>query len=124
MERDGYMTGEDNRKHSRIRSLNLSHVTATEDGDTVVQGMGRTLNLSESGMLLETTFEVPTGDTLVISLGLEDELLEISGTAVYSRPKGAGKYETGIQFNHLDDSTYPKLKWFIHALGDKGTTNG
>ena len=117
------MTGENNRRHSRIRSLNLSHVAAKEGGDIVVQGMGRTLNLSESGMLLETTFEIPMGDSLVISLGLEDELLELNGTAVYSRPKAAGKYETGVQFNPLDDDTYSKLKWFIHALGDKGTPN-
>ncbi|MFH1983664.1 MAG: PilZ domain-containing protein [Pseudomonadota bacterium] len=117
------MTEENKRRHARIRSLNLSHVFATEDGNAAVQGMGRTLNLSESGMLLETTFDVPMGDPLVITLGLEDELLELKGYAVYSKPMGAGKYETGIEFATVETDSYPKLKWFIHALSGKGTPN-
>lgn len=115
------MTEANKRRHARIRSLNLSHVFASDDGGTAVQGMGRTLNLSESGMLLETTFDVPMGDPLMITLGLEDELLELSGYAVYSKPMGVGKYETGIEFTNVEASVYPKLKWFIHALSGKGT---
>lgn len=109
------------RRHVRIRSLNLSHVFATDDGDTAMQGMGRTLNLSESGMLLETTFDVPMGEPLTFTLGLEDELLELSGYAVYSKPVGAGRYETGIEFTNIEADVYPKLKWFILALSGKGT---
>ena len=114
------MTEANKRRHVRISSLNLSHVFATDDGNTAMQGMGRSLNLSESGMLLETTFDVPMGEPLMITLGLEDELLELSGYAVYSKPMGAGRYETGIEFTKVDASVYPKLKWFILALSDKG----
>lgn len=115
------MNEENKRRHVRIHTLNLSHLYASEGKDGAVQGMGRTLNLSESGMLLETSFDVPMAEPLVLTLGLEDELLELTGHAVYSKPTGGGKYETGIEFRDIDVKDFPKLKWFIHVLTDKGT---
>ena len=52
------MNSEDKRKHERIRSLNLSYICLDEEKNIVKQGMGRTLNLSESGLLLETHFPI------------------------------------------------------------------
>jgi hypothetical protein len=122
-ESDGTMTEENKRKHSRISTLNLSHVSTTAGDDAAFQGMGRTLNLSESGVRLETAFEVPLGRPLVITMGLEDELLELSGKAVYCKPGEEGQFETGIQFDDIDPDVYPKLKWFILALGSKGAAD-
>jgi hypothetical protein len=50
------MTSENKRKHERIQSLNLSYICLDEDANIIKQGMGRTLNISESGILLETHF--------------------------------------------------------------------
>ena len=52
------MTSENKRKHERIQSLNLSYICLDEDNNIVKQGMGRTLNISESGILLETHFPI------------------------------------------------------------------
>ena len=79
------MTSADKRRHIRIDSLNLSHITVSEDGAVVYQGMGRTLNVSESGILLETKYKLPAGDKLVISIGLEDDLMELYGQAVFTK---------------------------------------
>ena len=78
--------------------------------------MGRTLNVSESGMLLETTFLVPANDPVIISLGLEDEILDVHGRVIYSKATEDGKFETGIEFTDLDDNTLPQLQRFIAAL--------
>ena len=42
----------DKRRHTRYESLNLSYVCLDENDNIIKQGMGRTLNISESGILL------------------------------------------------------------------------
>jgi len=47
------MTSNDKRLHLRIDSLNLLAYSCIDDtGQVVVQGMGRTLNVSQGGILL------------------------------------------------------------------------
>ena len=47
--------GNNKRKHARYDSLNLlTYVCVDSDGKEWNQGMGRTLNISESGLQLET----------------------------------------------------------------------
>ncbi len=73
------MTSENKRKHERIESLNLSYICLDEDENIVKQGMGRTLNISESGMLLETHFPIESKHTLRLTISLEEDLLDIKG---------------------------------------------
>lgn len=110
------MTSADNRRHIRIDSLNLSHITVTEEGVVVYQGMGRTLNVSESGILLETKFQIPAGDELIVSIGFEDDLLELKGQAVFSKETEPGMQETGIEFSEVDEAALPKLRAFIKTF--------
>ncbi len=117
------MSEENKRRHPRIHSLNLSHLATEQGYSPALQGMGRTRNLSESGVLLETTFEVPLGPRLVITLGLEDELIELTGRAMYCKTRVEGKFETGIAFENVTPDTHPKLKWFILVLGNKGNAD-
>ena len=110
------MTGAEKRRHIRIDSLNLSHITVTEEGVVVYQGMGRTLNVSESGILLETKYQIPPGDTLVVSIGLENDLMELEGKTVFAKETDPGMHETGIEFVAVDAALLPKLKAFIQAF--------
>lgn len=113
------MTSVENRRHIRIDSLNLSHITVTEEGEIVYQGMGRTLNVSESGILLETKYQMPLGDELAISIGFEDELLELKGHAVFTKETRPGMQETGIEFVDIDSASLPKLQSFIKTFQAK-----
>ena len=110
------MTGAEKRRHIRIDSLNLSHITVTEESMVVYQGMGRTLNVSESGILLETKCQIPAGDELLISIGIENDLLELKGNAVFSKATKPGMQETGIEFIDLDAASLPLLQSFIKAF--------
>ncbi|MBW2321222.1 MAG: hypothetical protein JRF31_10385 [Deltaproteobacteria bacterium] len=72
------MTTEERRKHSRIKALNLISYTCIDETDQVLsQGMGRTLNLSEDGILLETHVSVDPKHTVVMAIGLEDDLIDM-----------------------------------------------
>ena len=110
------MTSAEKRRHIRIDSLNLSHITVSEEGEIVYQGMGRTLNLSESGILLETKFEIPAGDLLMLSIGLEDDLMELKGKVVFSKETEPGVHKTGIEFTDTGEAVLPRLRGFIQTF--------
>lgn len=113
------MTSENKRKHERIQSLNLSYICLDENENIVKQGMGRTLNISESGILLETHFPIEHNHTIQLTISLEEDLLDLQGTPVHVREIDGGKYQIGIQFVGLDDNAADTLKQFISAGGIK-----
>jgi hypothetical protein len=107
------MTSENKRKHERIQSLNLSYICLDEDKNIVKQGMGRTLNISESGILLETHFPIEPNHTIQLTVSLEENLLDIIGKPVHVRSIDGGKYQIGIKFFDLDANATNILKKFI-----------
>jgi len=114
------MTSKNNRKHERIQSLNLSYICLDEDDNIVKQGMGRTLNMSESGILLETHFPVEPEHKIQLTISLEEDLLDLKGKPVHIRSGDGGKYEIGIQFVGLNQNDRKLLKKFV---GEGGVPN-
>ena len=111
------MTPENKRKHERIRSLNLSYICLDEANNIIKQGMGRTLNISESGMLLETHFQIEPEHIVRLTISLEEDLLDIKGKPVHIRTNQEGKYEIGIEFFEFDQNSIEVLKNFISEGG-------
>ena len=111
------MTSDNKRKHERIHSLNLSYICLDEDENVVKQGMGRTLNISESGILLETHFPVEPNHVVQLTISLEEDLLDLKGKPVHVRSSDKGKYEVGIQFVELDQNASDLLKKFVSGGG-------
>jgi PilZ domain len=110
------MSSLEKRKHYRYDTLNLLHITVF-DGEVVIhQGMGRTLNVSESGILLETTFALTCGDDVALSIGFEEEIVEIRGRAMRCIVGEQEVYETGVSFSSLDDKTSAVLNDYIEAF--------
>lgn len=110
------MTSDDKRKFIRINSLNLSYVLVDGEGEADRQTMGRTLDVSEAGIRLETHLAVETGSHLMLSIGLEDELVDIGGHVIHTGKNRDGKYELGIAFESPDESTRSTLKKYIKAF--------
>lgn len=111
------------RKHPRFDSLNLSYVCVDEKGEIIYEGMGRTLNVSESGILLETVFEGMNTENLVeLTVALEDELVDIKGTVVRCKAGEGEISEAGIEFLEMDLDALKILKKFI-ALFEKQKEN-
>ena len=111
------MTSENKRKHERIQSLNLSYICLDEDKNIVKQGMGRTLNISESGILLETHFPIESNHTIQLTISLEENLLDIIGKPVHVKSIDGGKYQIGIQFVDLDENATKILQDYISVDG-------
>jgi len=105
------------RHHPRVNALNLisfSCIDATES--VVAQGMGRTLNVSEDGILLETHVSIDPKYAIELAIGLEDELINIKGSIIFSTPGKDEKFEAGIEFVETDDVTIEILKKYIKVF--------
>ena len=106
----------DKRKHTRFDSLNLSYLCLDDDDNIVKQGMGRTLNISESGILLEAYFPIDASYRIQLTIGLEEMLVDVNGRLAHSRPIEKGKHEVGIEFVDMDDDALEIIKIFIERI--------
>ena len=114
------MEKEKQRKHERIDSLHLlNYIAFDKNGEVVLQGMGRTLNVSQGGILLETHLSIPTDHQISLSIGLEDEMIDIKGKIVYSREGKNQKYESGIEFFEINEDSMRVLNKYVVAFREQ-----
>jgi c-di-GMP-binding flagellar brake protein YcgR len=113
------MANKEKRRYPRIESLNLiAYACLNENEKPVNQGMGRTLNVSRVGLLLETAYPLDCENVLLIDVGLMDDLIDIIGRVVHTRLNKDGKHETGIEFVEIDEGSALILKKYIDAFNE------
>lgn len=110
------MAYKDKRQFARVHSLNLSYVLLDNDAQSEQQTMGRTLDVSESGIRLETHMPVAAGRSMLLSIGLENEVVDIRGRVVHSRKNSDGNYELGVEFTDKNAAASKILHDFIRAF--------
>jgi len=118
------MTSDNKRQHQRIPSLNLSYICLDENNNIVKQGMGRTLNISESGILLETHFPIEPQYLVLMAIALEEDLLEIKGKPIHARSNKTGEFEVGIEFLEPDQDSIRLLQNFISKYESRNESTG
>ncbi len=75
------------------------------------------MNISKAGILLETHFPIEPGHTVQLTIGMEEDLLDIKGNPVHVKSLDGGKYQIGIQFVDLDENAADILQNFINSGG-------
>jgi len=111
------MTESDKRINNRVSSINLISFVCMDENDKIVEnGMGRTLNVSESGIMLETHNNIDQNLNILLSIGLEENLIDIKGKIVHSKLIDKDKYNIGIQFIELDDTSRLQMSNFVEAF--------
>ena len=105
------------RKHSRVDSIYLlNYVHLDEDDKQVMQGMGRTINVSESGIMLETHVAFNENDTIDVVVGLKEDMVTIRGKVIFTRTTESSRYQSGIQFVAIEDASLATLRRYIDAF--------
>ena len=104
------------RKHIRVNALNLSHVAVDDREEAVKQAIGRTLNVSETGILLETHFPIESDQNVELTLGFEEDLVNLKGKVIHLLNGETGKFEMGIQFTDIDEEAIMVIKDFINRF--------
>ena len=83
----------DRRKHIRIKTQNLiSYVSYDKTGQLISQGLGKALDISKGGMLLETPDPLESGLLSLTATDVDNNLIEIEGSAEYCKESSSGKF--------------------------------
>ena len=117
------MAIDDQRKDPRIQSSNLiSYVSCDETDQEIMQGMGRTLNVSEGGILLETHVPIAPHYVVTLTIALEDELMEFKGRTAHSTKLKDGGFRSGIKFMEMDEEKSQFLGQYVLFFRGQETT--
>jgi hypothetical protein len=92
------------RKYPRVETCNLiSYLMIRTNGEIADQGMGRALNISQGGILLETNRLILSEHISLMAVDLDNNLIEIKGNVVYSKDNGFGMIQNGVRFQGTHD---------------------
>ncbi len=104
------------RNYIRRESLHLlDYIVIDQYGVRGRYSMGRTLDVSENGIKLETNQPLALGDTLIITIGLEEDLIDLQGEIAYSKPR-SGRHITGVEFSEISDEGRRIFKKYSEAF--------
>ena len=104
------------RRYIRPEALNLlDYLVVDEQGRQGDYSMARTLNISKGGVLMETHIPLPLGQQVMITLGLEDQLIDVMGRIVYVT-SSSGRHQNGVEFFHVSDSDKRILDNYVAAF--------
>ena len=107
------MTPAEKRKFIRLDALHLlDYVIIDKDGNECGYSMARTIDVSINGIKMETVEQIPLDITLVITLGIEDNLIDIAGTPVHSETSN-NRYLSGIEFDKVEAGDRDVLRRYV-----------
>jgi c-di-GMP-binding flagellar brake protein YcgR len=115
--RENKMGKRERRKFIRRDSLNLLDYVVLDNAGTMKDhAMGRTLNVSENGILLETHLSLSLSQLLLITLGLEEDLIDLKGEVVHTKEVDDDLYQSGIVFVEIDAEGQRILNRYLEAF--------
>lgn len=92
------------RKHERVKTSNLiSYESIDKDGETVFDSMGKALNVSRSGLMLEIAHFIKAEYVSLTTVDLEDNLIKLKGQLIYCKKTDSGLYQAGIRFTASEE---------------------
>lgn len=93
------------RQMERRFALNfLDYEIISPTGEVLGRGLARTLDVSDTGLRLETGRFFDPGQLLRITLGLDNDLVQINGRVVNSQPETEDLCTSGILFLEIGES--------------------
>ena len=104
-------------RHKRLETLNLVSLSHKDpDGRVDLEIVGRTLDLSEGGILLECSQAVPSENKEVeVILGIREHVLTLKGEIVHTRDLEDENIGLGIAFRDLSADDARIISDFMNA---------
>lgn len=88
------------RRTPRVSRLFLtSYVIKEGEEQKTPVSMGRTLDVSPTGVGMEVFQVLTVGSAMDLEFDLQDTLLTVKGTVVHIRPEGDDRHVVGIRFD-------------------------
>ncbi|MFC1854084.1 PilZ domain-containing protein [candidate division CSSED10-310 bacterium] len=93
-----------NRKYPRVSTSNLLYFEFVDtDGQSKIQSHGKTVSLSEGGMLFQADRVIANGTEIDIQFTLSEHLISAKGEVIYHLTKSGDHYDIGVRFTEIDD---------------------
>ncbi len=110
------MKQRDHRRFIRYEALHLlDYIELDEAGNPGRYSMGRTIDVSLDGLKLETTYPVKTNCRLLITIGLEDDLIDLEGRTTHARPS-EGRFVSGVTFAKISREDRRIIAKYVEAF--------
>lgn len=90
------------RKSVRVESRNLIYVYGNGISE-ICQGMGRTINISAHGVLMETHANIEANTDISLSIDFGSGPMDFQGTVVRAIKRKDGMFECGVEFLDLSN---------------------
>jgi len=112
------MISSEQRKSERAGTLNLLTYSCfnEQNGVSAQQGLGRTLNVSEGGVLLETYVPLSSKDTISLTIALKEKMVDIKGKILWCKKKVEGMFVSGIEFYEMELGALAILKQYLESF--------
>ena len=114
---------DDRRQFPRIKTRNLiSHLSFDDNGVKISQGLGRALDISKGGMLLETPHPIPSAQLSLMAVDKDNILFEIEAELVYCKKSAPGFYQSGIRFIGTEEQVISYVTRLIKEYNSRKKT--
>jgi c-di-GMP-binding flagellar brake protein YcgR len=108
---------EEKRTHIRISQLHLIHYECRDPEQHVTQqGMGRTLDISESGLQLELAADFELDQKVVFTLGVGEKIVELEGRVARQEPHSGKTSVYGIQLHDIKGVGRDQLTRYVQKV--------
>lgn len=95
----------------RIRSLNLTSYTPRKgEQQNYIISIGRTLDVSEGGVKVETHRRLAEGTRLDMDIAVEDIIISARGEVLHAEELKTGLFGTGIRFTSIREEDRQLLR--------------
>lgn len=95
-----------------VNLVSLSHYAP--EGHIDLETAGRTLDISEGGILIEIPNSLPSTATEVeLRLGIQEDIVTVRGAILHQRELDNGHFGLGIRFDNISDEDLSVITAFL-----------
>ena len=114
------MSSDEKRIAPRIDCTKLVHIKCIDQEGTITRDvLGHILNISQSGLRVESPLPMETEHIMVSTLDPDDRSIGVRSKIVYSKKKEAGGYILGIKFDAPKNSCIKFIKAVVMASSSR-----
>ena len=110
------MKQKEQRRFIRFDALHLiDYIILDEDGRPGRYSMGRTIDVSIDGIKLETKYKIDLNSRILITVGLEDDLIDLEGQISHTTMRD-NMYLSGVTFLRINKDSRRVLSLYVEAF--------
>jgi len=106
---------DDRRVSVRVELISLANVDhmAGKSGQVTFSTIGKTINISQNGALIEVYKQVPLRGRLLLKMTLRENILQMHAAVIWHKHED-GRFLLGLRFESMDAHSRSLLESFVN----------